>query len=122
MASFNFTTRVINWGIIQLPNGQQKHVETSRTINNWIIAIYPDNNSLISITKDRETRTYKVKEDSEFIYSVQKTQIKAINGAKGLFDYIDREVTRNAKNYEYNILPLVYLRFLQIIWNTTKPQ
>lgn len=34
--------------------------------------------------------TVKVKPDNEYTFKVQKTQIKAINGAEGLVNYIER--------------------------------
>lgn len=121
MATFNFRTRNIVWEEKPQPNGQIKHVEKGRIFRNWSIAIYPGNNEIISITRDNETRTYKVTEDHEFCYKVQKTQIKAINGAKGIFDYIDREVTRNTPLYENGIIPECTVNVLQYVWENTKP-
>jgi len=46
----------------------------------------------------------KVKEDHEFTYKIQKTQIKANNGAAGLVDFIQEAYTLNYCECGVNII------------------
>lgn len=51
-------------------------------------------------------RTYKVKKDSEYVYKIQKTQIKAIDGIKGLYEHIVKtmDVDSPLNTVTYNII------------------
>lgn len=49
-------------------------------------------NERIFTEHDGVTKSMKVIENGEYIYKLQKTQIKAIGGAKGLYSYMKREV------------------------------
>lgn len=59
------------------------------------VAIYSDNNNIITFTRNGISKTVKVKEDFEYSYKLQKTQIKAVGGARGLYDFIQRHVIDN---------------------------
>lgn len=41
------------------------------------------------------TKTVKVKPDDEYVFSIQKTQILAANGAKGLYIFLDNIAERD---------------------------
>ena len=54
----------------------------------WQVSIYNGKEDLITISKFDECRTYRVVRDWEFAIKIQKTQIRAIDGASGLFDFL----------------------------------
>lgn len=49
-------------------------------------------NERIFVEHDGITKSMRVIEYGEYIYKLQKTQIKAIGGAKGLYSYMKTEV------------------------------
>ena len=57
-------------------------------------SVYPGIDNVITVTKNDITRNMKVKKSYEFIYQLRKTFINAIDGAQGLFDYLDEELYR----------------------------
>jgi hypothetical protein len=74
-------------------------------MHDYTIAIYPGNNDIITITRDGKYKTVKVVECSEYCFKLQKTQIKAIGGATGLFKLIDEHLTEKfAECWAYQIM------------------
>lgn len=63
--------------------------------DSYLFRSYPGNN-IITISVNGTKRNYKVKEDSKFTYSIQKTQIKAVNGADGLIKFFMDESWRHS--------------------------
>lgn len=59
-------------------------------VADWSFTIYPGDNNHITVCRNGVTKTVKVVEDREFVYKLQKTQVKAIDGANGLFNFIDK--------------------------------
>ena len=77
----------------------------SEYTHTYTIAIYPHNNDIITITRDGKYKTVKVVECSDFVYKLQKTQIKAIGGATGLFEFIDEHLSEKfAECWAYQIM------------------
>lgn len=76
----------------------------------WQVSIYNGKEDIISISKFGVLRTYKVVLDGEFAIKVQKTQIRAMGAASGLFDFltIDDAETWNCA-------------WLNKIWDNCKP-
>lgn len=82
-----------------------RNTEKSEHTHTYTIAIYPHNNDIITITRDGKYKTVKVIECSDFVYKLQKTQIKAIGGATGLFEFLDKHLTENfATCWAYQIM------------------
>lgn len=48
------------------------------------------NDKLFCVFVNGRKHFYKVVEDAEFTYRIQKTQVRAINGAKGLLEFCRR--------------------------------
>lgn len=92
----NYTTSTTKWREIPLPGGQIRSEMESRTYSNWIVSTYPGNNNLLSITKDGVSKTFKVVEDMEWSWKIQKTQVRASGGAEGLIKHIIRELPEYA--------------------------
>lgn len=70
-------------------NRETKQVEH---VADWSFTVYPGDNTHITVCRDGVVKTVKVVRDSELVYRLQKTQVKAIDGAEGLFNYLDREL------------------------------
>lgn len=68
-------------------NREEKQIEH---IADWSFTVYPEDNYHITVSRNGVVKTVKVITDSEFVYKLQKTQIKARGGAKGLFEFIDK--------------------------------
>ena len=62
--------------------------------HNGLTVTYNDKDSLIFQTVDM-CKIIKVKESDEFIFSIKKTQVNAIDGAKGLFIFLDNIAERD---------------------------
>lgn len=62
--------------------------------HNGLNVTYNNDTSLIFATNDM-TKTVKVKPDDEYVFSIQKTQILAANGAKGLYIFLDNIAERD---------------------------
>jgi hypothetical protein len=58
----------------------------------WSFTIYPGDNNHLTVSRDGVTKTVKVVPDIEFVYKLQKTQVRAIGGAEGLYNFLDREL------------------------------
>lgn len=50
-------------------------------------------NGIFSVTRDGKTKVVKVVPCMDYVYKLQKTQIKAIDGAAGLFTFLDDELS-----------------------------
>jgi hypothetical protein len=59
----------------------------------WTVATYPGDNTHITVSNGTDFKTVKVVDDFDVIYKLQKTQIRAKNGANGLFEYIDETLS-----------------------------
>lgn len=55
----------------------------------YIIAVYPHDDTVITVTRDGQHKTVKVVNSYEYAYKLQKGQIKAKGGATGLYNFID---------------------------------
>ena len=62
--------------------------------HNGLTVTYNDKDSLIFQTVDM-CKIIKVKESDEFIFSIKKTQVNAIDGVKGLFIFLDNIAERD---------------------------
>ena len=51
-----------------------------------------DSNTLEFVLNDKAVKR-KIVEDYDYVFKIQKTQIKAMNGSKGLFDRINKSFT-----------------------------
>lgn len=60
----------------------------------WSFSVYPGDNKHFTVCRNGVVKTVRVVEDSEFVYKLQKTQIKAREGAEGLFKFVDDELAR----------------------------
>lgn len=78
--TFIYTETLCN--IETLPDGQIKRTPTGKKEHIYSIQCLPS----VIIVNGRKMR---VVENDEFRYKCQKTQIKAIDGAKGLFEFIE---------------------------------
>lgn len=76
----------------------------------WQVSIYNGKEDLITISKFDECRTYRVVRDWEFAIKIQKTQIRAIDGTSGLFDFLTID---NAEIWN--------CKWLNKIWDNCKP-
>ena len=82
-----------------------RNTEKSEYTHTYTIAIYPGNNDIITITRDGIYKTVKVVECSDYCFKLQKTQIKAIGGATGLFEFIDKHLSEKfAERWAYQIM------------------
>lgn len=72
-----------------LERKQREHVA------DWSFTVYPEDNNHITVSRDGVVKTVRVITDSEFVYKLQKTQIKANGGAVGLFEFIDKALFEN---------------------------
>ena len=82
-----------------------RNTEKSELTHVYTIAIYPGNNDIITITRDGKYKTVRVIECSDYVYKLQKTQIKAIGGATGLFKFIDDHLSEKfAECWAYTIM------------------
>ena len=50
-------------------------------------------NGALTVTRDGKTKTVKVVPCTDYVYKLQKTQIQAIDGAAGLFEFLDSELS-----------------------------
>lgn len=84
-------------------NGQVKSIKTGEKKIQYTYKITESNDTI-----EINGKKYKVVNDREFAYKIQKTQIKAISGAKGLLrlftefeascmDYIEQSIFENVK-------------------------
>jgi hypothetical protein len=91
MPSMNLIERRGEWKQIPCDNNQFRSELVRWIYTKWTIVIYPGSNAVMTITKDGESRTYKIKEDekNEFTISIKKTFVRAIAGAAGLFKFFD---------------------------------
>lgn len=61
------------------------------SIDKFTFSIYPGNNNLLTVTKNGNTKTAYIEDcGSEYVFKLMKSRIKAMGGASGLFEYIDR--------------------------------
>lgn len=67
-------------------NRETKQLED---VANWSFSVYPGDNDHFTVCKDGIVKTIKVKSDWDFTYKLQKTQVKARDGASGLFKFVD---------------------------------
>lgn len=100
------------WNKIPVEGGQIRHELAGEIVTNWTIAIYPDKNDILTISRNGEYKTVRVISDPEWAVKVMKTQVKASGGAKGLFDLLDRDCSRSTTAFEF--------KFLEGIWERTK--
>lgn len=72
------------------------NMETKQTekVADWSFSIYPGDNKHFTVYRDGVVKTVRIVEDSEFVYKLQKTQVKARDGAEGLFKFVDDELAR----------------------------
>lgn len=100
------------WNNIPVEGGQIRSELAGEIVTNWTIAIYPYKNDILTISRNGEYKTVRVISDPEWAIKVMKTQVKAIGGAKGLFDFLDRNCSRSSTAFEF--------KYLQSIWEMTK--
>ena len=55
----------------------------------WSFSAHPDNNNILTICRNGISKSVKVKENHEFVYKLQKTQIQGRDGASGVFKFLD---------------------------------
>ena len=55
----------------------------------YTIAIYPQDKNHLTISHGEKYATIKIIDDSDYVFKLQKTQIRARGGAAGLFTFID---------------------------------
>lgn len=81
-----------------------------KTSTRYTVQIWPGRPDIIGIEREKNTaendparrwpdfqkKTVKVVDDLEYCYKLQKTQIRARDGASGLYDFLRRE-TENGK-------------------------
>ena len=66
----------------------QMIVESS-CVKVYSFTIYPGDNCIMTVSRDGITKTVKIEDCHENVYKLEKGKIKAHNGAKGLFEFID---------------------------------
>lgn len=64
-------------------------IVTSSSVKIYSFSIYPGDNSIMTISRDGITKTVKIEDCSENVYKLERGRIKAHNGAKGLFEFLD---------------------------------
>lgn len=53
-------------------------------VADWSFTVYLGDNNHITVSRDGVVKTVRVIADSEFVYKLQKTQVRAKGGATGL--------------------------------------
>lgn len=86
-----------NWVYHKDENG---HTSVNRryieSVDRFTFAIYPGNNGIMTVTKNGASKTVYIEDcGSEYVYKLMKSQIKARNGAIGLFEFMDRALLEN---------------------------
>lgn len=64
-------------------------IVTSSSVKVYSFTIYPGNNGIMTVSRDGITKTVKIEDCPENVYKLEKGRIKAHNGAKGLFEFLD---------------------------------
>lgn len=79
------------------------------SVDRFTFAIYPNNNNLLTVTKNGTAKTVYIEDcGTEYVYNLAKSKIKANNGAKGLFDFIDKSLYENLMScYAWCILDYI---------------
>ena len=54
--------------------GQIRHELAGEIVTNWTIAVYPDKNDILTISRNGEYKTVRVISDPEWAIKVMKTQ------------------------------------------------
>ena len=73
--------------------------------------VHTNDNNYITFKRDEEVKTVKVKtcKKGDYIYKVQKTQVKAYNGAFSLFKWIDNALRCPSRDImAYNFIDTVF--------------
>ena len=91
MASFSFRLSRPIYGPETYGFETVYNKEIGRENVTYIVAVYPGRNDIITLTRGDVSRTFSVVEDREFTYKVQKSRLKAKDGAEGLFKYLQDE-------------------------------
>lgn len=55
----------------------------------WSFSVYPGVNNCMTVCRNGVAKTVKVSDDDLNVYKLQKTQVKAIGAASGLFKFLD---------------------------------
>lgn len=87
------------YNVIDLDNGQKQHVRIGETKTDYHYSVNADNDRISINGKE-----YKVVSDYEFTIKIQKTQIKAINGAAGLMNFLSGFQNSVSDNWERKII------------------
>lgn len=66
---------------------------------------------IMFVKRDGHYRSIKVVDDSEFVYKLQKTQIRARGGAEGLYNWMVRTLEKDfAICFVYKVLDWIFYR------------
>lgn len=66
------------------------------SVDLFTFAIYAGNNNIFTVTKNGKPKTVYIEDcGADYVYKLAKAKIKAKNGARGLFDYIDKALFEN---------------------------
>ena len=76
------------------PKDENGHTSAARSyvasIDKFTFAIYPGSNHYMTVTKNGESKTVYIEDSTEYTYNLLKTKRQAIDGAKGLYEFIDK--------------------------------
>lgn len=65
------------------------------TVADWTFTVYPGDNEHLTVSRNRNVKTVRVEDCSEFVFSLKRTKVVAQGGASGLFEFIDKELYRD---------------------------
>ena len=58
----------------------------------WSFTVYHGDNEHFTVCRDGAVKTVLVEESWEYVYGLRKSKVLAMGGARGLFDFIDKEL------------------------------
>lgn len=65
-------------------------------VAHWSFTIYPGDNNHMTVCRDGVIKTVFVEESGEYVVALRKQKILAIDGASGLFEFLDNELARDS--------------------------